>query len=84
MSCTIVNKDYNYIRELLKQSPTLNEVQLTINEALQTTPSNGSIINAYDHMWGYFKHKANEIENKSPLKSTSNKIMFKVKNCRFL
>ena len=53
---------YNYIRELLKQSPTLNEVQLTINEALQTTPSNGSIINAYDHMWGYFKHKANEIE----------------------
>ena len=62
MSCTIVNKDYNYIRELLKQSPTLNEVQLTINEALQTTPSNGSIINAYDHMWGYFKHKANEIE----------------------
>ena len=56
---------YNYIRELLKQSPTLNEVQLTINEALQTTPSNGSIINAYDHMWGYFKHKANEIENKS-------------------
>lgn len=57
---------YNYIRKLLKQSPTLNEVQLTINEALQTTPSNGSIINAYDHMWGYFKHKANEIEkNKS-------------------
>ena len=57
---------YNYIRELLKQSPTLNEVQLTINEALQTTPTNGSIINAYDHMWGYFKHKANEIEkNKS-------------------
>ena len=57
---------YNYIRELLKLSPTLNEVQLTINEALQTTPSNGSIINAYDHMWGYFKHKANEIEkNKS-------------------
>ena len=53
---------YNYIRELLKQSPTLNEVQLTINEALQTTPSNGSIINAYDHMWGYFKHNANEIE----------------------
>ena len=61
MSCTIV-RHYNYIRELLKQSPTLNEVQLTINEALQTTPSNGSIINAYDHMWGYFKHKANEIE----------------------
>lgn len=57
---------YNYIRELLKQSPTLNEVQLAINEAFQTTPSNGSIINAYDHMWGYFKHKANEIEkNKS-------------------
>ena len=55
-------RHYNYIRELLKQSPTLNEVQLTINEALQTTPSNGSIINAYDHMWGYFKHKANEIE----------------------
>ena len=56
------SQHYNYIRELLKQSPTLNEVQLTINEALQTTPSNGSIINAYDHMWGYFKHKANEIE----------------------
>ena len=82
MSCTIVN-DYNYIRELLKQSPTLNEVQLTINEALQTTPSNGSIINAYDHMWGYFKHKANEIEKTNQLKVTSNKIMFKVKNCDF-
>ena len=85
MSCTIVN-DYNYIRELLKQSPTLNEVQLTINEALQTTPSNGSIINAYDHMWGYFKHKANEIEKNqiTQLKVTSNKIMFKVKNCDFI
>ena len=31
-------------------------------------------------MWGYFKHKANEIEKQiTQLKVTSNKIMFKVK-----
>ena len=59
---------YNAIRELLKQSPTLSDVQQAIDDALNTTPTHGTIINAYDHMWGYFKHKANDLEKERAAK----------------
>lgn len=54
--------DYNKIRAFLKQDVSLSEVQHLIDEALQTTPTSGSILNAYDHMWGYFKTLATEEE----------------------
>ena len=53
---------YKMIREQLKYDPTIEEIETLINEALSTTPSSGSIINAYDHMWGYFKRKCSSSE----------------------
>ncbi|MFQ3838404.1 DUF1722 domain-containing protein [Staphylococcus pseudoxylosus] len=53
---------YKMIREQLKYNPTIEEIETLINEALSTTPSTGSIINAYDHMWGYFKRKCSSSE----------------------
>ncbi|MEB5782955.1 DUF1722 domain-containing protein [Staphylococcus pseudoxylosus] len=53
---------YKMIREQLKYDPTIEEIETLINEALSTTPSTGSIINAYDHMWGYFKRKCSSSE----------------------
>ncbi len=55
-------QSYNEIRELLKSSPTLQEVQLKIEEALSCEPTKGTVINAYDHMWGYFKNNATKEE----------------------
>lgn len=55
-------QSYNEIRELLKSSPSLREVQLKIEEALSCEPTKGTVINAYDHMWGYFKNNATEAE----------------------
>lgn len=48
---------YKMIREQLKYDTTIEAIEALINEALSTAPSTGSIINAYDHMWGYFKRK---------------------------
>ncbi|MCJ1655684.1 YbgA family protein [Staphylococcus sp. NRL 16/872] len=62
---------YNEIRELLKSSPSLQEVQLKIEEALRMNPTKGTIINAYDHMWGYFKNDATE-EEKEKSKTLKN------------
>ncbi|PTI80575.1 type II DNA modification enzyme [Staphylococcus xylosus] len=53
---------YKMIREQLKYDPTIEEIETLIKEALSTTPSTGSIINAYDHMWGYFKRKCSSSE----------------------
>lgn len=53
---------YNDIRALLKQSPSLSEVQHAICDALNTQPTKGTMINAYDHMWGYFKKVATNNE----------------------
>ncbi|PNZ68216.1 DUF1722 domain-containing protein [Staphylococcus croceilyticus] len=55
-------QSYNEIRELLKSSPSLQEVQLKIEEALSCKPTKGTVINAYDHMWGYFKNNATKAE----------------------
>ncbi|PTF03262.1 type II DNA modification enzyme [Staphylococcus devriesei] len=53
---------YEEIRQLLKDSPSLEEVQHMIDKGLREEPTKGSIINTYDHMWGYFKKKATSSE----------------------
>ena len=53
---------YRLIREQLKIDTTIEEVENLINDALNTKPNSGSIINAYDHMWGYFKNKCSSSE----------------------
>lgn len=53
---------YKAIREKLKYSTTIEEIETLINEAINTTPSKGSIVNAYDHMWGYFKRNCSSSE----------------------
>lgn len=62
-----VQNAYNKIRALLKESPSLEEVQFQINEAINHSPTTGSIINAYEHMWGYFKNIATENEKHKAL-----------------
>ncbi|HDK8988723.1 TPA: YbgA family protein [Staphylococcus aureus] len=49
---------YQMIRNALKTDLSLHQVQQMIDDAL----SIGSVCNAFDHMWGYFKKCANEEE----------------------
>lgn len=57
---------YDKIRAMLKLNPTLEEVNEIIETAIRIPPTTGSILNAYDHMWGYFKMIATDEEkNKS-------------------
>lgn len=58
---------YDEIRELLKQGPSYTMVKDKIDEALIITPTIGSTINAFDHMWGYFKNKATANEKEQYL-----------------
>lgn len=53
---------YDKIREMLKSNPTLEEVNDIIETAMCIPPTTGSILNAYDHMWGYFKKIATDEE----------------------
>lgn len=48
----------------LKTDLSLHQVQQMIDDALLIEPSIGSVCNAFDHMWGYFKKCANEEERK--------------------
>ncbi len=59
---------YNAIRERLKHKPSYNEINLMVKEAIQIAPSQGSVMNAYDHMWGYFKKLATEEEKETATK----------------
>ncbi|PTE95127.1 DUF1722 domain-containing protein, partial [Staphylococcus equorum] len=54
---------YNKIRERMKQNPTYGDIASLISYALILKPTEGSIINAYDHMWGYFKKIRSSSEN---------------------
>lgn len=58
---------YNQIRALLKENPSLEKVQIQIDEAINQSPTTGSIINAYEHMWGYFKNIATDNEKHKAL-----------------
>ncbi|QTD43228.1 YbgA family protein [Sporosarcina sp. Te-1] len=55
-------KHYNEIREVLKRGTDLERVDQLIEEAGKAEPTKGSICNAYQHMWGYFKKYASEEE----------------------
>lgn len=58
--------EYNYIRQLFKGSEwsPLKETsyQAALTRALNTPPTIGSLTNAYQHIWGYFKHVATSSE----------------------
>lgn len=48
-------KSYDHIRAMMKAHDAYNEVQDAISDALSIQPSQSSIINAFCHIWGYFK-----------------------------
>ena len=53
---------YHSIRTLLKSPTTLDEVEEHIAHTLTITPTKGSVINAFEHMWGYFKKQCTQYE----------------------
>ncbi|WP_213421473.1 YbgA family protein [Bhargavaea massiliensis] len=53
---------YGRIRETLKGNPTFADIESLIGEAVRTPPTPGSVRNAVQHMWGYFKKQADESE----------------------
>lgn len=55
---------YNAIRQAMKDKAAYEEVSALIEQALNLTPTEGSMRNACQHMWGYFKKVATEEEKK--------------------
>lgn len=51
-------KHYNEIRSVLKDGIDVERVKTLIEEAFALSPSTGSMVNAYQHMWGYFRKHA--------------------------
>lgn len=49
---------YNTIRAAMRDNATGEEVTLLIHQALAIPPTAGSMRNAIQHMWGYFKKHA--------------------------
>ena len=56
---------YNEIRQYLKQEVVeLSQVQEMIGRACQIPEHRGQVCNAFQHIWGYFKKKATDVECK--------------------
>jgi len=55
-------KHYERIRKALKENLSIEELNTLIDEAFEIPPSKGSIMNTYNHMWGYFKKICTEEE----------------------
>lgn len=55
-------KHYNEIREALKGEFSYEEAEVMVNDALSVPPTKGSMMNAIDHMWGYFRKVCDEDE----------------------
>lgn len=55
---------YNAIRQAMKNKASYEEISALIEQALSLTPTEGSMRNACQHMWGYFKKVATEQEKK--------------------
>ncbi|WP_342388563.1 YbgA family protein [Salinicoccus bachuensis] len=55
-------KHYNEIREALKGESSYEEAEALVNDALEVQPTKGSMMNAIDHMWGYFRDVCDEEE----------------------
>lgn len=54
---------YNFIRQLMREQ--LDDISLleqVIRKTYEMTPTRGSKLNSYQHMWGYFKKIATEDE----------------------
>ena len=57
------NKIYLEIRNYLKNDEvSLNQVQAYIDQALDLPENPGQVVNAFQHIWGYFKKKATASE----------------------
>ncbi|MER2106118.1 MAG: YbgA family protein [Solibacillus sp.] len=48
-------RHYNLIRQAMRDQMPHEEIKQLITEALTCTPTSGSMQNACQHMWGYFK-----------------------------
>lgn len=48
-------KYYNRIREEMNKGASMDLLESMIFEAKKEKPTKGSIVNTFDHMWGYFK-----------------------------
>lgn len=59
---------YDRIRETLKGNPALADVETLIGEAVRIPPTPGTVRNAVQHMWGYFKKVAVESEKQEYLR----------------
>ncbi|GGB08780.1 DUF1722 domain-containing protein [Macrococcus hajekii] len=56
---------YNSIRQLMKnQLADIDRLNREIAEAYSIEPTHGSMVNTFQHIWGYFKKKATEEEKK--------------------
>ncbi|WP_217588212.1 YbgA family protein [Lentibacillus saliphilus] len=53
---------YIQVRNVLKTKCTIEDVTRLIDDAKQIEPTKGSVLNTYQHMWGYFKKYATEDE----------------------
>ena len=54
---------YKEIREYLKQDTVfVEDIRHYIEQAVALPESRGQVINAFQHVWGYFKKKASTIE----------------------
>ena len=57
------NKIYLEIRNYLKNDEvSLDQVKAYIDQALDLTENSGQVVNAFQHIWGYFKKKATASE----------------------
>ena len=56
---------YNEIRQYLKNEEVeVSYVQNLIDRACQIPEHRGQVCNAFQHIWGYFKKKATDVERK--------------------
>lgn len=58
-------KHYNEIRSVLKSGVDVERVKTLIDEAFTRRPSIGSVLNAYQHIWSYFKKYASAQERQA-------------------
>ena len=73
---------YHSIRTLLKSPTTLGEVKEHITHALTITPTKGSVINAFEHMWGISKQCTQyEKQHSRELKRCILKIKLTILSC---
>ena len=60
------NKIYLEIRNYLKNDEvSLNQVQAYIDQALDLPENPGQVVNAFQHIWGYFKKRRLPAKRKS-------------------